>query len=214
MAYPYWPLFDLRLTSEDLFLRPMRESDRMEIAERLPDDVEIDPNATKFAVGDRQVSRGIASHQDYWSAYGNWRPDQWQLSFAVFVAGDLIGAQALEGTDFPALRTVDTSSFLFAPYRGRGYGKAMRRAVLGLAFGPMAAQAAISSAWHDNHASLAVSRALGYRPNGESLHRRGGGVDLMQHMRLLRKDWERVACGQQLVIDGFEPCRPLFGLTD
>jgi hypothetical protein len=44
---------------------------------------------------------------------------------------------------------------------------------LALAFGPLQAQAAITSAWHDNHASLGVSRALGYRPNGESLHARG-----------------------------------------
>jgi hypothetical protein len=53
----------------------------------------------------------------------------------------------------------------------------MRRAVLALTFGPLQARAAIAEAWHDNHASQGVSRALGYRPNGESLHRRGDGVD-------------------------------------
>jgi hypothetical protein len=87
----------------------------------------------------------------------------------------------------------------------------MRRAVLALAFGPLRAQAAITEAWHDNHASLGVSRALGYRPNGESLHRRGNGVDTMMHMRLRRADW--FAAGfPQVSIDGFDPCRPLFGL--
>ncbi len=42
----------------------------------------------------------------------------------------------------------------------------MRAAVLTLAFGPLAAEYAIGSAWSDNHASLAVSRALGYVDNG------------------------------------------------
>ena len=100
-----------------------------------------------------------------------------------------MGFQELEGNDFLLLRTVDTSSFLIPSVRGRGFGKQMRRAVLALAFGPMEAAAAITSAWHDNHASLGVSRALGYQPNGESLHAREGRSDVMIHLRLRRSDW-------------------------
>ena len=96
--------------------------------------------------------------------------------------------------------------------RGRGYGQQMRGAVLALAFGPLQAQAAITSAWHDNHASLGVSRALGYRPNGESLHARGERVDVMQHMRLRRADWLASGRGDHVAISGFDACRPLFGL--
>ena len=95
---------------------------------------------------------------------------------------------------------------------GRGYGKQMRSAVLALAFGPLHAQAAITCAWHDNHASLGVSRALGYRPNGESLHAHGHRVDVMKHMRLLRADWLANGIGDHMLITGFEDCRPLFGL--
>jgi len=123
-----------------------------------------------------------------------------------------VGVQELEGNDFLSLRTVDTSSFLISAARGQGYGKQMRGAVLALAFGPLQAQAAITSAWHDNHASLGVSRALGYRSNGESLHARGTGVDVMRHMRLLRADWLASGTGEQVLISGFEACRPLFGL--
>jgi hypothetical protein len=36
-------LFDLRLTTPDLALRPMAEADLAAIADRLPDDVEMDP---------------------------------------------------------------------------------------------------------------------------------------------------------------------------
>ena len=78
--------------------------------------------------------------------------------------------------------------------RGRGYGKAMRRAVLALAFGEMGAEMAISAAWHDNQASLGVSRALGYVANGESRHAREDRVDRMLHLRLMREDW--LASGQ------------------
>ncbi len=213
MTHRYWPLFDLRLTTPDLELRPMTEADLPALADLLPDDLELDPAATRYAVADERVSRGIVQFQAYWKAYGTWSVDAWRLSFAVFAAGELIGIQELEGNDFPVLRTVDSFSFLVAAARGRGFGKQMRRAVLALAFGPMAAQAAITSAWEDNHTSLGVSRALGYRPNGESLHRHErGGVGVMVHLRLLRDDWLASGAAAQVGISGYEPCRPFFSL--
>src|SRR5712692_8481009 len=189
MTHRYWPLFDLRLASPDLTLRPMAEADLTAIADLLPDDVEQDPAATTYAIVDDRISRGIVSHQHNWKAYGTWRPEAWRLNFVVSAAEHIIGVQELEGNDFPALRTVDTSSFLVPSARDRGYGKQMRAAVLALAFGPLRARAAITSAWHDNHASLGVSRALGYQPNGESLHAREERVDVMVHMRLTGADW-------------------------
>jgi RimJ/RimL family protein N-acetyltransferase len=212
MSYRYWPLFDLRLSSPDLALRPMTEADLAAIADLLPDDVEQDPAAATYDVGDARTGRGIVSHQSYWKAYGTWRPSAWRLNFVVSAAGEIVGVQELEGNDFLTLRTVDTSSFLVPAARGQGYGKQMRSAVLALAFGALQAQAAITSAWHDNYASLGVSRALGYRPNGESLHVHGDRVDVMQHMRLLRADWLASGRGDQMVFSGFEACRPLFGL--
>jgi RimJ/RimL family protein N-acetyltransferase len=210
----YWPLFDLRLASPDLALRPMTEADLTELADLLPDDVEQDPLAATFAIGEQRTRRGLVSHQSYWKALGTWRPEHWALSFVVSAAGQFIGVQELEGSDFPVLRTVDTSSFLITAARGRGYGKQMRRAVLALAFGPMQAQAAITSAWHDNHASLGVSRALGYLPNGEMLHAHPGRVDILLHLRLRRADWLASGFGDDIQVSGFEPCRPLFGLAD
>src|SRR5262249_10264701 len=132
--------------------------------------------------------------------------------FLVTTAGQAIGVQELEATDFLALRTAGSSSFLIPQARGRGLGKQMRRAVLALAFGPLGAQAAITSAWHDNHASLGVSRALGYQPNGESFHTRGDHADVMVHLRLRRADWLATGAGHGITVTGFDPCRPLFGL--
>jgi RimJ/RimL family protein N-acetyltransferase len=209
----YWPLFDLKLSTPGLRLRPMTEADLGPIAGLLPDDVEQDPGPATYDFGDARVGRGIASHQSYWRAYGTWRPGAWRLPFVVrSTAGEILGVQEIEGTDFPTLRTVDSSSFLVTAARGRGFGKQMRTAVLALAFGPLAAEAAITSAWHDNHASLGVSRALGYQPNGESLHAHPGRVDVLKHLRLLRADWLASGAGEQVEITGFDACRPLFGL--
>lgn len=212
MSYRYWPLFDLCLTGFGLELRPMAEADLGVLAELLPDDVEQNPGAVSYDIDDTRTSRGIISHQDYWKAYGQWCPTAWRLNFVVRADGQILGVQELEGIDFTRLRTVDTSSFLIPPARGRGYGKQMRAAVLALAFGPLEARAAVSSAWHDNHASLGVSRSLGYQPNGESLHAHGDRVDVMKHMRLRRVDWQAGGTGDHVRITGFDTCRPLFGL--
>jgi RimJ/RimL family protein N-acetyltransferase len=212
VTYRYWPLFDLRLRTQDLTLRPMTEADQAMLADLLPADVEQDPAAGSFPIADDQLRRGVIAHQAYWHNYGTWRPDAWRLNFVVSAGEHVLGVQELEGNDFPTLRTVDTSSFLIESARGRGFGKQMRAAVLALAFGPMEARAAVTEAWHDNHASLGVSRALGYRANGESLHARGPGADVMVHLRLTRSDWlARGSLGVR--ISGFEPCRVLFGLT-
>src|SRR4029077_2093656 len=156
-TFGYWPLFDLRLASRDLTLRPMREADLRVVSDLLPVDTELDPAGTRYRLSDERISRGIITHQGYWKAYGTWQPSAWRLGFVVLSGADIVGFQELEGNDFPLLRTVDTSSFLISSVRGRGFGKQMRRAVLALAFGPMEAAAAITSAWHDNHASLGVS---------------------------------------------------------
>jgi hypothetical protein len=83
VTYRYWPLFDLRLSTPDLRLRPMTEADLAPVANLLPDDVEQDPGLASYDFADPRVDRGIVSHQAYWRAYGTWRPQSWRLSFVV-----------------------------------------------------------------------------------------------------------------------------------
>lgn len=212
MGNEYWPLFDLRLHAGELTLRPTTEADLGLLARLLPDDVEQDPAFHRIPGGDRRMRRGTLLHQFYWKTWGTWRPEEWRLSFVVSAGGKVVGTQDLEARDFRTLRTVETSSYLVPVARGLGLGKLMRRAVLALGFGPLEAQAAITSAWHDNAASLGVSRALGYRHNGEHLHPRDGTADVMVHMRLRRDEWLAGPGADGITISGFDQCRPFFGL--
>ncbi len=211
MSSPWWPLADLRLTTPEVELRPLCEADLPELVAILPDDLEQDPEAVRYDV-DRHTQRDITMVQGYWGSRGGWRPDAWNLMFAVRFGGRLIGAQSLEAQDFAALRVVDSWSFLATDSRGRGLGKQMRRAVLALAFGPLAAESAVTSAWHDNHASLGVSRSLGYRDNGVSVQQRGDTRGTIAHLRMIRADWCRTELADDIEIERFEPCQPFFGV--
>jgi RimJ/RimL family protein N-acetyltransferase len=212
MGNRYWPMFDLRLTTSNLQLRHLTEADLGSLAAMLPDDAEQDPSLTAYPDLDRDRNRGVGVHQEYWRARSNWRPESWALSFGVFQHGELVGYQGLEGDDFAALRTVDSSSFLAAAARGHGLGKQMRAAVLALAFGQLGARFAITSAWTDNYASLGVSRALGYVDNGVTAHRRGDAAGEMAHMRLTRDQWLASGGADRATVANVQECMPFFAL--
>jgi RimJ/RimL family protein N-acetyltransferase len=214
MSLSCWPLFDLRINTPALMLRPMAEADLEAVCDVLPADVDLDPKASTYGLVDEFTTRSIIVAQSYWKAFGAWSPEAWRLNFVVYQGDLLIGAQELEGNDFLALRTVDTASFLVESARGRGLGKQMRAAVLTLAFQELGAQAAITSAYVDNHASLGVSTSLGYRPNGESFLARGDDVAMLKHMRMTRSEWDNQAHHSGVTINGFAACKPLFGLAD
>lgn len=89
----------------------------------------------------------------------------------------------------------------------------MRSAVLHLAFAELGAMAAVTSAWHDNHASLGVSRSLGYIDNGYELHARGAWAERMQRLILNIDRWRELPERTTVEVAGLRPCLPLFGLS-
>lgn len=91
-------------------------------------------------------------------------------------------------------------------------GKQMRAAVLALAFGPLGAQFAVTSAWVDNLASLGVSRALGYVSNGVTAHRRGDQPGEMASMRLTREQWLATGWASRVDVTGADECMAFFAL--
>ena len=210
-----WPLPGLNLRTPDLLLRPTTEADLPDVVATLSADVATNPHLPRFDGLDLSTSRALSAYQSYWQSVGGWSVDSWRLDFVVIADDRIVGVQSLEGEDFVVLRTVDTASHLAADVRGRGWGQQARRAVLALAFGPLAADYAVTSAWQDNAASIGVSRALGYEPNGESRHRSDTGQEAatMVHLRLSRADWERTEQAASVTITGFEACRSFFGLS-
>jgi hypothetical protein len=87
MAYPDWPLFDLRLRTRALELRPIAEADLSTLADLLPADLEMDPAATTYPRLSADANRRVIVHQSYWQAYGTWAPTSWRLPFVVIVDG-------------------------------------------------------------------------------------------------------------------------------
>jgi RimJ/RimL family protein N-acetyltransferase len=206
-----WPFFDLRLTCGDVLLRGVTDADLDVLLDVLPDDLEHDPRSERFAALDDETDRRRMAAADIWKHRGTWSPTSWCLDLAVEVAGEPVGVQALEGEDFPRLRTVDSFSWLAAHVRGRGLANRMRACILTLAFEHLDAVAAVSSARTDNPASLAVSRRLGYEDNGLSRTNTPTGVTELQHVRLTRERWQP---GQWPVeLSGVEATLPWFGLS-
>src|SRR5690349_13080334 len=222
-----WPLHGIRLRTAELDLRVMTEADLPTLCELLPDDLQMNPHATTYAGPDDRANRRAVLLQGYWRALGMWSPDDWALPFVVR-AGDgvsgasgahsasgasgVLGVQWLEGPDWRADRTVDSSSWLVPAARGRGLGTQMRAAVLALAFDRLGASAAISSAVVDNGASLGVSRALGYRETHRSVLEHSG--EALQHVRLERASWDASGRSRGIQVDGVRPTLPYFGLEE
>lgn len=121
--------------------------------------------------------------------WGSWTPQDWRLDFVVRRGGVVVGTQSVEAQDFGVLREVTTGSWLGVAHQGRGTGPLMRAAVLHLAFAGLGAVCARSDAYLDNPRSLAVSRRLGYREDGQRRLVRAGRPAVLQRLRMDRSDW-------------------------
>ena len=215
-----WPPAGITIQTPDLSMRPLTEGDAAWLATVIPPDIEHNPQLPRYPGLAEPVARRVTALQEYWRNRGAWTRDEWCLTFGAWLRADtsgsstplLIGSQTLEGADFKRLRVVDTASLLLTEHRRKGLGKQMRRGVLTLAFGHLNAATAVSGAWHDNPASLGVSRSLGYEDNGVDLHARGESADVMQRVRLTRETWERSGLATGIEVAGVEPALPFFGL--
>ena len=175
---PHWPLLDLRITAGDLELaaagrgrprrgrsrrsRPTSSSTRRYQASTSPDDLQA---RRGHAHGVLAVVRHVEHRRP---GASTWRP--------AATASCSACRSWRATTSRPCARSTRRRGSSSGA-RGTGLGKAMRRAVLSLAFDHLGARAAITSAWHDNHASLGVSRSLGYRPTASRSGSGDGVVD-------------------------------------
>lgn len=205
-----WPLTGLRVTTPRLELRMPSLDDLDRLADRAVEGVH-DPDVMPFiapwteAEPEERARRTVQYHFTQW---GVWTPAEWVCAFAVIFEGEVVGTQAITATDFAVIREVTSGSWLGRRFHGRGIGTEMRAAVLHLAFEGLGARYATSAAFADNHASVGVSRKLGYGDDGIQFHSRRGEPVTTLRLRLAREDWVARAGFE---IHGLEPCLPLFG---
>jgi RimJ/RimL family protein N-acetyltransferase len=208
-----FPLAGLRLTTPRLQLRLPSNEELAELADLASEGVH-DPGTMPFQVPwtdapPDEVARSVLHH--HWRRLGDWTPRNWWLDLTVFHAGAVVGQQSISGHELAITREVATGSWLGLRYQGRGIGTEMRAAVLHLAFAGLAAEQAVSSAYAHNPASLAVSRKLGYQPDGIARRVVRGEPAVEHRLRLCRADWERYRT-VPVTIEGLEPCLPMFGV--
>lgn len=154
--------------------------------------------------------RDHSSLQWWWSKRAQWTSREWTFCGAVFVDGAPVGSQDVMASNFSDLKVVKTGSWLGKSSQGQGLGKEMRAAILHFAFDGLGATHATSSAFRDNHASIATSRSLGYRDNGERVALRRGVPTPMVQFVLDAETW-RQSRRDDIEVSGLDACRDFFG---
>jgi len=214
MADPYGPLFDLRIRTTRLEIRLANDDDLYRLNE-VADGGIHDPATMPFSIpwtDDPAPLRQRRSLQWWWSKRAQWSEEDWTFTGVVLVEGAPVGIQDLTAERFAALRTVSSGSWLGQSFQGLGLGREMRSAILHLAFEGLGAIEALSGAYHDNAASMATSRSLGYRPNGEQLVLRRGQPDRLVNLVLDRHTW-LAQRRDDITIEGLEACLGMFGAS-
>ena len=210
-AASFWPLLDLVVRTPRLELRLPREDEFAALVD-LADQGIHDPETMPFFVPWTDLEpeqRARSTAQWLWGHRANWSPENWTLTAAAFVDGRPVGVQDVGAQHFRAVRSVETGSWLGRAHQGQGLGREMRQAILHLAFAGLGAAEALSGAFEDNAASLAVSRAVGYEENGEARGRRRDGSGRTLRFRMAREQWERKR-REDIEIIGIERCLELF----
>jgi RimJ/RimL family protein N-acetyltransferase len=211
----WWPLFDLRILTPRLELRVSTDDDLDALADLAaagihgPDEMPFGGPSPWTEQEQPALQRGLL--QWFWRKRAELSPDNWYLGFCVREGSVIVGMQGVFAEQFPVRRTVRTDSWLGKTHQGRGIGKEMRAAVLYLAFASFGAERAETDAFEDNTASLGVTRALGYEPNGESVLARQSEAARLLNFVLTREKWQQQQHRDDITVEGVEECLPLLG---
>lgn len=208
-----WPPYALRITEGDLGLTVVTDDDvpgLVELALAGIHDPAKMPFAEPWTLEDPDTLP--ASMIRFFSrSRAEFRPEKFDLLFAVRVADELVGLQALHTEHFGVTRTCETGSWLGRSFQSRGIGTRMRRAVCAFMFDHLGAVEVTSGAFLDNPASLAVSTKVGYRPNGRSRDKRRDN-EVAIHQRLVLTP-EHFVRGAPIEVEGAKELRTFLGLA-
>jgi RimJ/RimL family protein N-acetyltransferase len=186
-----WPLLGVRIIVSDIELAPVDDRTALDLGRLAASGIHGNflPFTTPWTRGsDVEVARNVFRDQS--RLRHDMSPEHWSLEFAARLDHTLIGVQSLEAERFPTTRSAESGSWLGQAWQGKGIGTLNRIAILALAFDGLEAAEVTTSAWADNLASNAVTRKLGYEPNGEERLDREGRVTVQKRFRMTREMWD------------------------
>ena len=213
MASEHWPPFGLEIRTPRLTLRYLDDELARELVNVAANGVH-DPSFMPFTIPWTDLQSPQLEQEAmrfYWRSRADTSAASWRLLCAVIFDDKVIGASDAFAADFLNLRQFETGSWLGLEYQGRGFGKEMRLASLLLGFDGLDAEAATTSAWHDNAASLGVTRSLGYEPSGQSRTLRRDEPDVQLNFTMDRAHWDTIR-PKEMVLHGIEPVRDFLGI--
>src|SRR3954447_3290196 len=127
MRTRHWPLFDLVVRTPRLELRHPDDEMAVALADLAARGVH-DPEMMPFGIPWTDAPPGEQerrSLQHFWSNRALWSVDDWHLTMAVLIDGEVVGSQGMFAKRFPLSREFETGSWLGRVHQGRGIGKEM-----------------------------------------------------------------------------------------
>lgn len=215
----HFPAFALEVRTPRLTLRLPDDDDLLDLAEvgaggvHPPDEMPFETRWTEVPPPFQQ--RNTLGF--FWTQRTTLQGDAPHLTLVAVVDGEVVGTQAMMTSSWSGTRTFETGSWLGLAHQGRGLGKEMRIAVLHLAFDGFGALRCTTAAHDDNPASIGVTRALGYRPDGNELVASPDGPRVLERFVMDRSDFESVRrddielVGAKAVVELFGSERPPAG---
>jgi hypothetical protein len=116
-----WPPYALTLTSGEMELSPVTDSDIPELSSIARGGVRRDDlQAFQYnwdTGDDEQIARSLAQY--HWSTRAEFTPDKWTVEFTVRVGGRAVGIQGVNTNRYQLTRTVSTGSWLALDEQGQ-----------------------------------------------------------------------------------------------
>lgn len=215
----HFPAFALEVRTPRLTLRFPDDADLLDLAEvgasgvHPPDEMPFETRWTEVPPPFQQ--RNTLGF--FWTQRTTLQTDAPHLTLVAVVDGAVVGTQAMLTSSWSGTRTFETGSWLGLDHQGKGLGKEMRIAALQLAFDGFGAQRCTTAAHDDNAASIGVTRALGYRPNGNELVASPEGPRVLENFVMERSDFDAIRrddielVGAAAVLELFGTERPPVG---
>jgi len=194
MRQPIWPLVDLQVQTPRLTLRYVSDELANQLALLAAAGIH-DPAVQPFTepwtdVPSPEQERNTLRY--YWKCRAETTASHWDLCLAVMVGNTPVGMCAVHADDFPAQRIASTGSWLGQRHQGDGLGKELRQAALHLIFAGFGGSRAVTRVWHDNAASLGVTRSLPYVQSASTSEMRRDRLDRMLEFTMTGEQWETV----------------------